>query len=505
MPSASWKFFVDFSNSGLFNGAYDDITAYVASAQYTYGRDYASMINGRSIAGLCSLNLLNSDGRFNSFLTTGPMYGNILPGRRVKLTSTYLGNTVTQWQGYLDSIEPLPSPGGSHMALLRALGPLSQLASVLVNVSMKTNIQTGIAVTEVLDQISWPAADRSIDTGRTTMARWWTGGQIDALTALSQIESTEFGFIRETKNGKIAFDDRYHRAGETSQATFSDVVNATLGYDVRQIDSIKEIANIVTADIVTYTVTTSAVLWTLGETGSISPSILAGASRDFWASYPGAQSALGGVAVDAWTTPVATTDFLANDSPLGSGTDLTSSITVSVTKFDTAMKITLTNTSGSTAYMTFMQARGTAVMQLSKNMVQSANAASQAKYKNRTYALASQFLPSSDEGQKYTDYVLSRYKDPVPILEISFMASRSSPLLTEALTRDIDDQITVVGNANSKLGINEDFLVESITHRLEDGQTHYVTYQLSPASVLGAFWLLGTSVLGTGTILADLW
>ena len=56
------------------------------------------------------------------------------------------------------------------------------------------------------------------------MTKYYFSGK--ALSALRQVESTEAGFIRETNDGKIAFEDRHFRLtntkSKTSQATFAD-------------------------------------------------------------------------------------------------------------------------------------------------------------------------------------------------------------------------------------------------------------------------------------------
>ena len=100
------------------------------------------------------------------------------------------------------------------------------------------------------------------------------------------------------------------------------------------------------------------VLWTYPETGPSSPSISAGATRTLTAQYPNSGSGSTSSAVDFWTDLTATTDYLANDSADGSGTNRTSSISVSLTKRAQSMDIALTNGHSGAVYITKLQAQG---------------------------------------------------------------------------------------------------------------------------------------------------
>lgn len=507
MPSGTYKFSVDWAADGLFTQTGDDITSFVQEAYWSYGRDYASQLTGRSIAGQCILLVKNSDKRFNSFNTSSPLSGNLVPGRKLKVEMTVSATTVTMWQGFLDSIEPFPEKGGVHKALLRFIGPLGLITQRKVNVAMQTSIGTGAAVGKVLDEAGWPAADRSVDAGQVTMNRWWTGGQVTALTALREIEETEPGHVREKKDGKIAFENRHFRMTSpqtTSQATFSDAAASTLKYtDIVQQDPLREIYNIIEAEIRRYTVGALATLWTLAESGANSPSITPGVSRDFWASFPNPDSATDAVAVDAWTTPVATTDFTGNSAADGTGTNLTSDIAVAVSKFDTAMKITLTNNGTSTAFITLLQARGTPVSVSDPVKAKSEDATSKTKYGERTYPVPGRWIPSYGQAFDYTGFIKGIYKDPVPVLSIIVSANRSTTHLEKVRDLDISQRITLTATGKAGLGINEDFFIEAERHSVRDaGKTHSVTYDISPASGYSGFFTLGTSLLGISTKLA---
>ena len=69
-----------------------------------------------------------------------------------------------------------------------------------------------------------------------------------------------------------------------------------------------------------------------------------------------------------------------------------------------------------------------------------------------------------------------------------------------ALEAGISTRVTLVAANNSGLGINEDFFIENIRHKITEGNTyHHVTLELSPVSVTAGFFTLGHALLGTST------
>jgi hypothetical protein len=483
----------------------DDITPYVRSISWRCGRDRASSLTGQVVSLSFSIELLNQDGRFNSFLTSGPLYGLLLPGRNVKCTATYDGTTTTQFTGYISAIQPKPELGGNHTASITGIGPLGKIREQAVSVALQENRDTGTIVGAILDAAGWPLADRVIDTGATVVPYYYAPEKQNVLALIRELEASEGGTVYETKDGKIGFESRMRRKMppyNTSQATLTDAAGGTLGYDeISQADPMEEIFNKATATVRIHELQASAVLWTLAESGERSQSIAPGESRTFWTSIGS-----GVVAVQSWTTPVATTDFRANASSGGTGADLTGDIAVSVSKFATAMKITLTNNGASTAYITFLQARGAALVELDSVSVRAEDAPSQAAYGAREFPVDAPWLPSTLAAQGCVDDVIDHYKDPNPVITLAYRAARSADQVAESLARDFGDRVTVVGNGAARLGISGDMYVEAIAQSVAaNGTDHRTSCELSSAGVIDPAWILGTSVLGTETILADIW
>jgi len=477
-----YQFWVDWNNDGTFTGEDEYITDDVIEADWSYGRDYASQLTGNSTAGTCRILLKNNTGKYNSFNTASSLYGSLLPGRRVQILMETDGGESVMWQGFLETIQPQPTIHRVHRAELRATGPFGLISQRKVNVPMQTSVTTGNAVGVLLNEIGWPGVDRDIDTGVVTMTRWWTGGEITTVTALRSIEDTEGGFIRENKLGQIAFENRSHRTSsphDTSQVTFSDAAGNYKYFSIGQADPIKEIFNIIEADVRFFTVGAVEVLWTSPD----APAIPKEETKSYWANFPNSDSVKNAVAVDAWTTPVAGVDWSANTAADGGGGNLTAFVDLVVTKKDTEMEFAFTNNhTVVAAYITPFQARGTPVTEDDTVTVKSTSPTSQAKYGERTYPIENHFLPDIATAETYTDYIRDKYKDPIPIIFLEYSAFTNTDLMEEARIRDVSDRITIVSDGASELGINDDFFVERISHRVFDnGLSHTVRYECSQA------------------------
>jgi hypothetical protein len=329
MAVGTYVMAVDWSGDGDFGDTGEDITARTISVEYNRGNDYASQLVGKATAGTLTAMLNNESGDYSTFNASSPLAGNLVPGRKIKLTANDGSTTFTLWSGFLDSIEPMPAASGPNLARLRAIGPLGYLNKFEVSTAMFTDTATGALVGEILDAAGWPADDRDIDTGLITLPYFWAQ-RTPTFQALRLIEDTETAMLEENGAGQIVYRDRHARSKDArstaSQATYSDASGAGLAYGgITQIDPLKFIYNDLRAKVQFFSVAGSAsVLWTHPESGSSSPSIAAGDVKTFTALYPSTGTANTAQAVGAWTTLAATTDYLANDAANGSGTNRTS-------------------------------------------------------------------------------------------------------------------------------------------------------------------------------------
>lgn len=498
MAKATYVLEISWDGSCLFTGVNDDVTSDILSVECRRGRDYASQLTGRATAGRLTATLKNTSGTYSSFNSLSAIYGNIVPGRKVRLrTTTPVAKTL--WTGYLKQITPAGTPNSFPVATLEASGSIERLNGKKVIPAAQASQTTDVIVGAILDAAGWPAGERTLSTGQTTITSWYVDKK-DALNAIREIEETELGFFLEGEDGKLIFEDRHYRLkGDrlVSQATFSDAVGATLGYTrIEQQDPLREIYNDIVATVSPLEAAgASAILWTLrGE----SPTITAGEALSWWAEYPNAEvDPDTGAYVETWDTPAGGTDVTVT------GVDV-SDIAISVNKFANSMKITLTNNGAATATVTLLQAQGTKVSKKAPVRVSAEDSTSQTAYGERTYQLPGPWLPNTNVARDFVQYLASRYKDPLPILNLTILGHASDDLMAEALSRNISDRVTVVATGSTtQLGLDGDFFIEAISHRISNaGFVHETTLELSDTSGDGGYWVVGTSELGTSTKLA---
>ena len=506
IPAGIGKYnvYVDWNNDGDFSDSNEDISEDVLSITCKIGRNFASQLTGHAVAGRLEITVRNETGKYSPFNTSSTYAGQLLPNRKIQV-GAYYPSVQPLFTGFIEKIQPNINKGRVHTATITASGPIRKLSQTNIRVPMSTSTATGTAIGAVLDAADWPSADRSIDTGETTITRYFYSG--NALKGLREVESTESGFIKETKDGKIAFEDRHHRlettVSNTSQATFADDGTGFSYTNIKQEDAMNLVYNEFLSPVSTFTVASVATLWThpLANTSGNAPSLETGEVITVLAEYPNTTSANNVVGVDSWTTLAATTDYLANTASDGTGTNKTSDIGISLIKSSKNMEIQITNNAGEKVYLTKLQARGTAVTISDPATVKTSDSTSQAAFGLRTYPRTddAKWVPSQEEAKDWCLQNLNAHKNPTATMAITFSANQSDSAMTEAITRDISDRITLKASANAKLGISRDFYVETITHRIREGGRHTTTYNLSDTGGFAGFWFLGKSALGIDT------
>ena len=518
MASTSYKLKVDWNNDGDFADSNEDISNYILNVEWERGRDFFSTLTGKSTAGTLRATLLNTDGRFSSFNSASPLYGNILPSRPVVLTGAGDGGfpytfemTFFQplWKGYLKTITPVPDVQGRDIAVLEAVGSLGFINRKQVRIAQQTSIGTGAGVGAILDAVGFSGTARDLDTGQSTMSRMFFKGDVSPINALRQVEVTENGFISETKEGEIRFDSRHARLtnpeSTRSQITFSDADGSTYSFsEITQDDPINTISNEINVNLQLYSEASASVVWTHPETGSSSPSIESGKNRTFRAIYPTPDASVDATSIGTWTTSAGGTDYIGNTASDGSGSTITGDLTVALVKTSNFMDIKITNGNANTVYLTTLQARGTVVSKSDTTGFTSTDSTSETAFGKRTFNPGDNFISTSSEAQKWVDYNVAIFKNPQQNLTITLVANRNQNTL-DAVVGMIDLSWRITLDAHTKTGLfgaDKDFYIESERHMVDANKIHMVTYTLSPTSAVGIFWVVGVSLLETETYIA---
>ena len=496
----------DWARDGQFNHAQSNVSGDVVEMHLVRGRATRSQIPWKATAGRASFRVRNRNGKYSRANTSGPLSGVLKPGVPIRVRTTDPVGTL--WQGVLSDLggETELTPGQERILTLTASGPLWQLKSAgPVTVQPQRGILIGDALEAVLDQINWPSSARDIDDGQLSLTHWWVDEQ-DALDALRDLEETDRGFLYESADGKVVYEDSHHRLGldfKDPVATFSDADGATNPYaGVAPYDVAEQIFNEATIQVRSFTERDEAVVWTFGGgTPVLEPS----QTLTLTAVYP-PPGVSEGRYVSSWVMPVVGTDILQTG---GDDSDLS----VSIETTSRTLKLSIENTGSDTVFITRMQARGTAVVENEITEV-TANVDvtdSQDAYGTRPLPLTGRWHQSLLLAQLTADYLIDGYKEPrtpTPVM-MRLQGHRSANIRTQLVGRDISDRVTVeamnTDNPGAQLGIDGDYFIERIEHHVVLAGDWNARMLLSPAGAFTDYWIAGEtgySELGQTTELA---
>jgi hypothetical protein len=167
--------------------------------------------------GSMTLRIIDQNGDFNPQNVSGPYYNLLTPMKKVQITATYGGTTYPIFSGYITSyVTTYPDESEADLATttIQAVDAfrLAQLAQISTVTGATAGELSGARVNDILDQISWPASQRDIDPGLTTLQAD-PGTNRTALQALFTVAESEYGAIYVDADNNFVFQDRGVTAG----------------------------------------------------------------------------------------------------------------------------------------------------------------------------------------------------------------------------------------------------------------------------------------------------
>ena len=161
--------------------------------------------------GSLTLRITDQNGDFNPQNVSGPYYNLLTPMKKVQITATYNSVTYPVFAGYITSyVTTYPDDGeGVAITTIQAVDAfrLAQLAQISTVAGTSAGQLSGARIDDILDQISWPASQRDIDAGLTTLQAD-PGTNRTALQALFTVANSEYGAIYVDANNNFVFQDR---------------------------------------------------------------------------------------------------------------------------------------------------------------------------------------------------------------------------------------------------------------------------------------------------------
>jgi hypothetical protein len=174
-------------------------------------------------AGTSSIVVDNSDRHFDPLYPNGPYFGQLIPRRTVRITC----NDQPVFIGAIDDFDIVYAPSNRSQVRIDVSDAFSTLTNSGLEEFTPTAQLSGARVNAVLDrpEVDWPAAEREIDTGNSTMLGALVAEGTSVLEYLQLVSNSEFGDLFIGKDGKVVFRER-NAVPNTPNLVFSDEVVA---------------------------------------------------------------------------------------------------------------------------------------------------------------------------------------------------------------------------------------------------------------------------------------
>ena len=177
--------------------------------------------------GTLTLRIVDQNGDFNPSNPTSPYYTYLTPMKKVQITATYNGVTYPIFAGFITSYLNTQPKDATEVAYttIQAVDAfrLAYNAQISTVTGTSAGQLSGARINNILDQISWPATMRDIDTGLTTLQAD-PGTDRTSLDAMQTVTDSEYGALYVSADGNFVFQDRNVTAGSIggTVTTFND-------------------------------------------------------------------------------------------------------------------------------------------------------------------------------------------------------------------------------------------------------------------------------------------
>ena len=194
-----------------------DVTNYVASVSVNRGK---SRELDRYTAGNSSVILHNDSRIFDPFNTAGIYYGQILPRKPIVIETD--GDRV--FTGFIDDWDLTYDISGKSFASVSAIDGFMRLSAAELDTFTTTSQLSSDRVTAILNrpEVAWPIANRSIETGLTTLQADTVAENTNALQYLQLVDTTENGQLFMSRSGAVTFKNRAFNPSFISTVVFAD-------------------------------------------------------------------------------------------------------------------------------------------------------------------------------------------------------------------------------------------------------------------------------------------
>jgi len=478
----SWGIEVDWNDDGHFDGA-NEVDQCIA-LDLGRGRDnYLGWLDGNIITnfepvtpGRVYLTLINDDGRYDPYNTNSPLYPNISPGKlaKIKVRDNSVSNTQYDvFAGRILDIIPVSTPG-NNVVKVTLIDGLNELNQDTPSLAIQTSIDIDTAVGTLIDDSGYYWG-KNVGDSSITLTYWYAGEESYA-TALDRLAQADLGVFFIAENGAATFVGR-----NTTVPISIDITQADLLKEIAQGQPWETLRDKVTVNVYPKVLRATGDIWTLQD----KPAIAAGATSIYWASFAYNYNS---VPCQSIISPLATTDYTMNAQADGLGADMTGDFTVTIVAFSKTAKVTITNNSASTGYITLLKIRGDALDTPDLTAIKAGTG-------KREFLLDNEWIQLITTAEAYAEY-----------LQDSLSAIQHFPVIQFEDRPELQFGVGLFGALSAtidKLGLSSNYSVSNIKHEWlgPNGQSVRTTMKLEPFIGFDGGWQFPVQ-LGVDSIFA---
>lgn len=485
-PVATFRVYIDLDDDGDFLDTGEEITDDVKNIKWRVG--FRGPFQEMADENTAVITLNNTDGKYNPENVSSPLYGLLVPGKRIQITFDDDTTETVMYTGWVEWPEPEWRPAGDYTAKTEAVINGVGAKFYLDNLEVPSDLYNNATGDEIIEDLltatglETVSTDFSqINTGLTVFASY--GDNLSDISVYRQIED-----ISKVERGRFFFDresrgawwNRHHLF--TISPPIATVSDSSGDYKPTGLNYKygRWLANKVRVEAAPRRSDGSETLWELDQ----EITIYAGQIQEFEAKLRRS-----------------TGQFAASSAIVASPTFSSGTCAVSVTEKGNLAILTLDNSANTdNAILTGLSLTGGIIRDQNQMTIEVSDATSIAAYGPRGYSF--DMGPSTDHVSILgaAQYELMRRKDPQgDVAWIKYLREADGVDNLHLIEWQIGDLITVSllnGHSASYWIIGEE-------HATKMDGTHETTYYLEFGAP-GVFWLVGVtgfSELGQTTVL----
>lgn len=471
---ATYDIRVDWDRDGSFEAGAENVTADVLHTGIFIdrGTDTAPALP-LPLIGAATFGLTNSDYTYHPENSGSAIFGQVLPGREIRIQCTHAAVTYDLFRGATEDFQVDPNPD-AQLVTVEAVGAMQRLTTGTISTEVFQGQPTGTLIGKVLDAAGWPAGRRTLDNGVTTIPYWFVH-DVSPWQAILDLVAAEGppAIVFESGAGNLVFHDRHHRIlqtrSKTSQNTFRDTGTEPT-YQIPQTYGRRwdAVINDVAIPVNVRTLQPLGTIWDSGNPagGTASPysvDLAAGESYTFV------------VTTEDWAINVQSPDSAQNDytfweSPLHPTYGAPASVTLNRTS-GTTFEVAVVANAGLRTAVWLNQLRGQSLPITAETTVTDEATSSQTIYElGRFSTPPPPDLTTVLEAEALATGVLNEYAEDHAQVSIR-VSNGNDTRFTAALTAEINDRITII---DAGAGMNREFYVMRVGHEITAAGTKHV-------------------------------